>query len=278
MKTSNKTIMQNPIFSPYKGMRVSFFAIFSCLWVLLSGCGETFTDSRYILKMPSLPQSWEELLGSAFWQIEYINNDGKNESVVLNESKSVEINLLQNCSNAVLAYPYWPDRGIVPGVFKPAGAIFPFDVSGNKLVISWQGGVDAYLFREFSLLAGGTDITGKAVSRLPQNFNWPRFRKLFDDLSVNAEVRCDPWLADWTVIAEKTVLSGFDKRRLIPEARVGKTIPVNCGPWAGTSPFASPLLFNGLPSFPVRTATDTWICAEGILRCNSQTWIFVENK
>jgi hypothetical protein len=128
--------------------------------------------------------------------------------------------------------------------------------------------------------------TGRAVGpRLPWNFDWPRFRLLFEDPSVNAEVRADPWLADWQSIAAKIVQSGFDKRRLIPEPRINLTIPfsnganngVSRGPWIGTSPFAAPLLFEAGPVFPAHPAADTWVSREGILRCNTETWIFINN-
>jgi hypothetical protein len=175
--------------------------------------------------------------------------------------------------------PYWPEKGLAPGVFKPAGAIFPFDVSGRKISLSWQGGVDACMFRELAEASGTAE--GRAVSRLPQNFNWPRFRQLFSDQSVNENVRADPWLADWHNIAEKTIRSSFDKRRLVPEARTSLKVPVGLGPWIGSSPFAAPLVFDSVPSFPVRNVTgqsaaDTWVSAEGILHCNTETWMFLE--
>jgi hypothetical protein len=175
-----------------------------------------------------------------------------------------------------LALPFWPEKGIRPGVFKPAGAIFPFDVSSKTVTLSWRGGVDAVLFWELASAAATSTTTGRAVDRLPQNFNWPRFRQLFDDPSVNAEFRADPWLADWSGIAEKIVRSGFDKRRLVPETRGTLKVPTGPGPWTGTSPFAAPLFFEDAPVFPVRPAGDTWVSAEGLLRCNTEAWILRE--
>jgi hypothetical protein len=181
--------------------------------------------------------------------------------------------------------------GINPGVFRPAGAIFPFDTSGGTIHLSWQGGVEAAFFWELARHSGGAETeevepepddpnqavstARAAVSRLPWNFNWPRFRRLFSDEAVNADFRADPWLADWPTIAERTVTSGFDRRRLVPEARGSLQVPVNPGPWVGTSPFATPLHFEGVPVFPVRPAVDTWVSADGLLRCNSDAWIFV---
>jgi len=176
------------------------------------------------------------------------------------------ISLPQTWASAVSAFPFWPEKGIGPGIFKPAGAIFPYDASGGSLILSWQGGVDSVLYWELARAYG-----------LPMNFNWPRFRRLFDDPSLNAEVRADPWLADWADIAAKIVKSGFDKRRLVPEARSALEVQVAPGPWIGVSPFSGPLIFEATPVFSVRSTADTWVSKEGILRCNSKTWIFIPN-
>jgi len=224
------------------------------------------------------------MLGNPYWRIEWLNAGGRKESVTARGNRGVEISLPPTWVSAVSAMPFWPDKGISPGLFRPAGAIFPFDVSDKSLVLSWQGGVDANLYWEFvkvSSEAGQesppdeTVTERAAVSRLPWNFNWPRFRLLFDDPSLNAEIRADPWLADWSGIAAKIVQSGFDKRRLVPETRSSMEIPVNPGPWIGASPFAPPLLFEDDPVFPVRPTADTWVSREGILRCNTETWILL---
>jgi hypothetical protein len=186
------------------------------------------------------------------------------------------ISLPQTWVSAVSAFPFWPEKGLGSGIFKPAGAIFPYDSSGGNLVLSWQGGVDAVLYWEMAKVCGGTGQESAEKTRLPMNFNWPRFRRLFDDPSVNAEVRADPWLADWVGIAAKVVNSGFDKRRLVPEARSALEVQVGLGPWVGVSPFATPLFFETTPIFHVRPTSDTWVSKEGILRCNSKTWILIK--
>jgi hypothetical protein len=235
--------------------------------------------------MPGLPPAWEALLGSPSWRVEWLNGEGRRETATVRGNGGVEVSLPPTWVNPVSAAPFWPDRGIGPGIFRPAGAIFPFDVSGKSLILSWQGGVDANLYWEFAAIANeagrepspeeAEPVERAAVSRLPWNFNWPRFRLLFDDPTLNEEVRADPWLADWNSIAAKIVQSGFDKRRLVPETRTALEIPVSPGPWIGTSPFAAPLLFDAVPVFPVRPTADTWVSAEGILRCNTETWILL---
>jgi len=284
-------------------MKKFLLILIFCAEFFLHSCEESLVDSRYSLELPQLPQGWAALLGIPYWRIEWLNDEGWKETKTVLGNGGAEISLPPTLASAVSALPFWPDKGIGPGIFRPAGAIFPFDASGKNIILSWQGGVDANLFWELVRAYQGTEevsippeaqtdemavMEGRAmvewraagqrgVSRLPWNFNWPRFRQLFIDPTLNAEVRADPWLADWHGIAEKIVKSGFDKRRLVPEARSSLKIPVSCGPWIGTSPFASPLFFETTPVFPVRSSPDTWVSAEGILRCNTETWILLSS-
>jgi hypothetical protein len=113
-------------------------------------------------------------------------------------------------------------------------------------------------------------------SRIPANFNWPRFRELFEAETLNEAVREDPWLVNWRSVAERTVTGTFDRRRLVPEVTKDMAIPVPAGIWYGTSPFAKPLFFEeGEPSiFPVRPGDNVWVSAEGILRISGDVWVF----
>jgi len=268
-------------------MKIYFSAVFLFAWLFSVSCGGASLagDSRYILELPSLPQAWEAILGEPYWRLEWFDADGRKRSALLSGEGGLEIALPGTMANPVLALPFWPGKGIGPGVFMPAGAVFPFDVSGKRLVLSWQGGVDANLFMELARSAnGGLAPSGNAALRLPWNFNWPRFRRLFEDPALNDEVRADPWLADWPDIAARTLQSGFDRRRLVPEARSGLEIPLGRGPWIGTSPFAAPMAFDANPVFQVRAspraldgaAADTWVSAEGLLRVNTEAWLWRE--
>jgi hypothetical protein len=132
--------------------------------------------------------------------------------------------------------------------------------------------VDASFYWE---LAGayadaGADAGGK---RKPQYFDWPRFRELFTSGGLPEDVAKNPWLAGWKSIAQKTVQSGFDKRRIKAEDRTDLSVPLDSGPWAGTSPFAAPVE-NGI--FPVRNEPDTWYSASGALRCSTEGWMALE--
>jgi hypothetical protein len=257
-------------------MKTCYLLIISCMGLLLNSCGEALMDSSFVLELPVLPQAWEDVLGSPSWRIEWVSKEDRKEAMTVRGNGRWNISPPQTWVSAVSAFPFWPEKGIDPGIFKPAGAIFPYDASGGSLILSWHGGVDAILYWEMARAYDGTgqEEARAAVARLPMNFNWPRFRRLFDDPSLNAEVRADPWLADWAGIAEKIVKSGFDKRRLVPEARSVLEVQVGPGPWIGTSPFADPLFFEMTPIFRVKPTADTWVSREGLLRCNSETWIF----
>ena len=265
-------------------MNKCIFRLLCLIGVLhLSGCDSSPVVSRYTLKLPELPAAWELIPGQPQWKIEWQNPNGRLQTLEIRSGQSPEISL-PSWTSAVLAWPYWPELSIHPGVFKPSGGLFPFDARGTTFSLSWKGGIDAILYRELCVASTGSPAAKTSVPRLPWYFNWPRFRELSADTGVNAEYRADPWLADWPGIAVKIWQSGFDKRRLVPQARQELTVPVAAGPWIGTSPFSAPLFFEGTPVFQVRSEeaqtgcfpVETWVCARGILRCTAETFIFLE--
>jgi hypothetical protein len=265
-------------FALYNDMKGYFYTFVLCTGFFLHSCGPETANQwldRYTLELPDLPPAWEMILGSPHWQIEWLNDTGRLERATIRGKDKITVSLPPTYASAVLARPFWPDKGLIPGIFRPAGALFPFDVCGTNLGLSWQSGIDANLFWELAEFSAGTNEPERAVLRQPQNFNWPRFRLLFADPTLNADIRGDPWLADWHSIAEKIVRSGFDKRRLVPEPRSELTVPVGPGPWIGASPFAPPLLFEGVPVFPVRGTADTWVSADSMVRCNTKAWILL---
>ncbi|MCL2608352.1 MAG: hypothetical protein FWD94_00385 [Treponema sp.] len=261
-------------------MNKLFFATVLTTGLLLSACpnwpGE---KTGYVARLPELPAHWTEVLGEAHWQLRWFDPLGeRKQAVLMPGTVRFGIELAPDLPSPVLAFPFWPEKGLEPGVFKPAGAIFPHDAADSDVVLSWQGGIDAVFFME---LAGvrGQEPGGK---RLPWNFDWPRFRRLFGDTVLKPEIRADPWLADWRGIAGKTVLSGFDRRRLVPEAagklEIGPGILPETGIWVGSSPFAPPLPAGPGQVFPVRGTPETWVCGEGILRADREAWIWLAHS
>jgi len=236
----------------------------------LTCCGDRSSDGyTHTLKLPEIPETWSSLLGEPHWRVNWLDPDGKMQSKDILPGKTAEIEIPVTWTNPVTAWPFWPDHNLIPEFFKPAGALFPFDVSGKSLLLSWKSGPDTVFYWE---LAFANDDN---ILKIPSNFDWPRFRELFETGTLNEAVLKDPWLVDWRSVAEKTINSSFDRRRLVPQATESTAIPVSSGPWYGTSPFAEPLYFTEgeIPVFPVHSGVNVWISSEGILRCSGKTWV-----
>jgi hypothetical protein len=239
------------------------------LTLCISGCGNKL-NSWYVLEFPEIPEAWNTLLGEPSWRIEWINSSGHKQAADILPGKNTRIEIPVTFVNPVSAWPYWPVNNIVPGHFKPAGALYPYDVSGNKISLSWNAGPDTIFYWElaYAYIMGST--------RIPGNFDWPRFRELFETGILSEAVCQDPWLIDWRSVAERTAASGFDRRRLTAKPAVSMNIPISLGPWYSASPFAAPLVFSDgeTPVFPIRYNVDIWISEEGMLRCNPNTWMY----
>ncbi|MCL1993876.1 MAG: hypothetical protein FWG66_13110 [Spirochaetes bacterium] len=251
-----------------------FVALFLAV-VFSTACFEGVFHSQYTLVLPRPPEAWVSILGEPHWRVEWLAPNGSKKFQDIAPSQRLEFELPQTWINAVTAWPYWPALGIGPGLFRPCGAIFPYDTVGSRIYLSWQAGIDAVFYWEL-VNAYRQNASTSRVPRLPQYFDWLRFRELFQTDVLRQEMRDDPWLAAWPSIAERTVSSGFDRRRLVPEAVVQRPIPVPHGVWHGSSPFSRPLVFEEgqPPVFPARALTEVWISSEGILRSNNSAWSF----
>jgi hypothetical protein len=238
----------------------------------LACCGD-ICPSKYTLELPKPPEAWISLLGEPCWQVEWIGSDGESRRAELKSGENLEAEIPITWTNPIIARPYWPNQNLSPGVFMPAGALFPFDAKKDSIRLTWEAGHDAVFYMELAVLDGKKD------SKIPANFDWPRFRELFKSGDLSEEVCKDPWLVDWRSAAEKTMSGNFDKRRLVPEKTEPKKIPVHAGPWYGNSPFAQPLLFEDEETFfPVRSGINTWFSSDAILMVNGNTWFLTKVK
>ena len=257
-------------------MKYRFFTGIIVSLVLLAACRDGPILSSYQAVLPELPGHWEETLGEAHWRLEWIGGEGTwLESDIPPGRGAPDLPLMQEWTTAVLAWPFWPARDLVPGMMRPAGALFPWDCSGGKLLLGWKGGVDAVFWKELAL---ADRSTAAAEGRLPWYFDWPRFRELlYESNNVPGAVSQDPWLADWKSIAQKTVQSGFDRRRIVSRTFTGLLIPGLDGRWIGSSPFAPPLDANldGLLYLNVTGTPDTWVSSAAILRCSTAGWVWM---
>ncbi|MDR0558475.1 MAG: hypothetical protein LBG43_11550 [Treponema sp.] len=252
---------------------------FFCLSAPLAACGAGY-DMPYRVTPPSVPDAWTAVLGDNRWHIEWINSNGIRESRDVDGREAsetgIEIHILQEWASPVIAYPYWNGKDIAPDAMRPAGAVFPADadISSGAISLSWTGGVAAFLYMELATRAA------HGAARQPQYFDWRRFRELLESAAIPEDIRMDPWLADWKAIAEKTVSSGFDSRRIVAVKRREIAVPAPPGEiWIGTSPFALPIAAPAETGKPLvllaSDAIDTYISQEGVLRISSSAWIWL---
>jgi hypothetical protein len=252
-------------------MKSLFFKItFVIVLVLqLASCG-TRNSFVFTLELPETPQVWVHLLGEPHWRIEWFDPDEQKQLKDILPGIVPEIEIPVGWTNPVTAYPWWPEYNLAPGLFKPAGALFPYDISSNRMRLTWEAGIDTVFYFELAY-ANSQDI-----KKIPANFDWIRFRELLGSDVLSEEVCKDPWLVNWRFVAEKTISGNFDRRRIVPQVTepVKIQLPARC--WYTTSPFSEPLVFNGdeLLVFMANSGINVWISGEGILRCNGKITFF----
>ena len=250
-----------------------FLVLIMGVFTLLVSCVDNPVRSGYRLILPELPGPWAEILREGRWRLEWINEDG-----AWQEWEGCDVPEIRICSEwtiPVLAWPFWPERGLLPGMMRPAGALFPWDASGENIALSWKGGVEAVFWKEMALAERPDE---KSKERLPWYFDWPRFRELMESTDIPGNVRQNPWLADWKLIAQKTVLSGFDRRRIVSRVFSKLIIPDMTGRWTGSSPF-EPLLEaaqDGSLTLNVTNAPEAWVSDRAFLRCSTSGWVYRE--
>ena len=258
-------------------MKTMFFTGAAFL-ALLAACDNGPIRPSYLPLLPELPAHWEEFLGEPHWRLEWVDGDGLwLERDISPGEAAPGISLIQEWATPVLAWPYWPGRGLLPGMMRPAGAIFPWDAYGRKLGVSWRGGVHALFWKELSQAERpSAPATASEARRLPWYFDWPRFAELLESETTPQAVRDDPWLADWKSIAGRTVQSGFDRRRIASRAFTELAVPGLGGRWIGSSPFAPPLdAPDGGPlRLKVSEAAETWVSPSGVLKASSAGWVW----
>ncbi|MDR2633251.1 MAG: hypothetical protein LBC51_06465 [Treponema sp.] len=241
---------------------------------LLSTCASDVFVPVYHVSFPALPPAWQAILGHPHWRVTWIGPEGNWETAETEQSL-LPIRLLSEWTTPVIAYPYWPQKGVLPDTLRPGGGLFPFDREGDRIQLSWRGGVEALVYLE---LAAHAESPPKGTPRLPQYFNWPRFRALLEGPDLREEVRQDLWSADWKGISLKIAQGGFDRRRIVPQSKEALQVPVGCrGPWIGSSPFGEPLYEEAGKGLQVQVSgtVDTYLSSEGMLRCTQGAWMWI---
>ena len=242
------------------------------LTMTLISCGPSPMSEKYRVKFPPSPPVRTDLLGECQWRLEYYDSAGNFRQKEVTNSNA-EIRVLQEWPNAVLAWPCWPEKSLAAGLFYPAGAIFPLDVAGETIILSWESGVEAYFYRELDK----AQELNTGTNRVPMYFDWKRFRSLLRE-NAASELKLDPWLANWKDIAERTVRSGFLQSYVRPEVRTGTEIIIpHDGPWLAASPFRQPLFWEEgedqilfLSPHP-----EIFVCPGGRISVSSQMLIWI---
>ena len=248
-----------------------YIPVIAGVLALLASCDYNPVRSLYRPVLPDLPSAWEEILGEAEWRLEWINESGAWQE---GEGRiAPDISIQPDWATPVIAWPFWSEKGLLPGAMKPSGALFPWDVSGETIVLSWKGGVETVFWKE---MAAASRSAEAANNRLPWYFDWPRFRELMENDAIPGNVRQNPWLADWKDIAAKTVLSGFDRRRISSRPSLELVIPGMDGRWIGSSPFMLPLEAGpgGSLSLNVFDEPDVWVSTKAVLKCSRSGWVY----
>lgn len=236
--------------------------------VSLFSCGAL--PETYELRFPAPPLLRQEILGPPSWHLEWYDAGGTQQEADV--SSWARVSLPELWASPILAWPYWPEKDIPPGLFYPAGAIFPFDARGGTVTLSWEAGAAAVFYRE---LARARNTENPL--RTPVYFDWPRFRTLLRE-EAPEELRADPWLADWKSIAEKTSASGFRKTLLKAETTpMAVPIPHN-GPWLAGSPFRPPESWEvgETVQIPVTIRPELFVCPGGVLSVSKEAWMWRE--
>ena len=259
--------------------KLIFFAL--AVIFFLPACENNPVPPAYRPVFPALPEHWMEILGEPHWRLEWVGDGAVWKTAdVYSGQAAPKIPLVNEWSSPILAWPYWPERGLLPGMMRPAGALFPWDALGQKVDLSWKAGAEAVFWKELARAERPPQPpSASAARRLPWYFDWPRFRELLESENISEPVRKDLWLADWGDIAQRTVNSGFDRRRITSRRYTERIIPEMGNRWISSSPFAPPLEFppgSGL-SINVTEVTDIWVSSDGILKASVSGWILLKN-
>ena len=258
--------------------RLFMAILLTLLVVLLAACENGPVRSSYRPVLPETPEHWIEILGEPHWRLEWIGGEGTWLHWELSPGQTPPgLSLMPEWSSPVLAWPFWPGRELLPGMMHPGGALFPWDVCGSRIILSWEGGVAALFWKELALAERPSGpVSASEARRLPWYFDWPRFRELLESENISGAVREDLWLADWKSIAQRTVQSGFDRRRIVPRQFTELAIPGLGGRWIGSSPFALPLdaPADGPLRLNVADSPDTWVSAGAVLKCSAAGWVW----
>ena len=252
-------------------MKLHFLSFLFLVMTVMS-CGPSPIPELYRIQFPSSPELRTELLGECQWRLEYYDSEGTFCQKEITKTGTVKIGILQEWPSAILAWPYWPEKSLAAGYFFPAGAIYPLDVAGETIILSWEAGAEAFFYRELDK----AQELNTGTNRKPEFFDWKRFRTILRETAAEELIR-NPWLANWKDIAERTIHSGFRQTYVRPENRISTEIIIpHTGPWLSASPFRFPEFWeeDEVITLFLSSRPEILVCPEGRFTVSStmQLW------
>jgi hypothetical protein len=202
---------------------LGFLLAFGCLWS--AACSWFSATTEVPVRVPEPPEHWRRAFPDLAFRILTPSGEGTAGLVRLPK------------------VPNWPVLAVptARGVpLPPAGALWPWDLEGEELVLSWEHGPAAEVFA--ALVREGVDIAPINGERLLEEMG-PRGAG-------------DPWALDLAHISERLASGIFRVTdiRLLPcrDVELAEALlpPAPSGEWFLESPFCSPLALE--PGQPLR--------------------------
>lgn len=137
--------------------------------------------------------------GSLSWNIKWLSPEGKIESKRLDYTDSIQtipIEFARNRTTPVLAFLEVNERQDI----LPAGSIYPVNISGNSISLSWLNGISAQVLMD---LLTKTNQPAEDAQHFCNYFNWQKFQ---EDFAKRVD---EPWLVDKEKITEKLCTGSF---------------------------------------------------------------------
>lgn len=216
--------------------RVGVFPVLVAVALLSVSCTGALRTDRIVVRMPTMPGAWRET-GAAFrFSLVFVDDGGNPVCIAAAPGEAVALEFVRGSAHALLCYPFVSGL-TVPGMLRPAGAVYPGGLDGDKLLLSWEGGPAATcagLLASSGFPIGGVD--------------WGRFTR--EALARSG----DPWRIDLEQCARAFLRETFSASLLSPDALCPVAVPLlpvagtgaaggatgisGAEAWASASPFA----------------------------------------
>jgi len=189
---------------------------------------------RIALVLPALPDSWSCLANDLFFELSWVDADGRRRGATGSPGASIDVELGRGEAQAIVAWPKSEGRCL-----EPAGALYPSALTASaggdalsliaflggeeKLELDWPGGYAAQV--ALLLEAAGLD---------PRRFDLARLR------NEAAARSADPWASLAPAEAARRLATGSFRADALGEPKRWSVVLPGPDPWAPESPLAVP--------------------------------------